>query len=171
MDQAYDNGMVQVEQFARRGTQASRGVLTKVLFCDMIRALHETVGIPSVDLGNCYDAVAHPIASIALQAFQVPLATIVLSLSVLRTMTFFLRTGFGAPAAIPLRCVTDAEVTLGVWSCPAGDFGVHVSKKMAEGHLWVERLRRNRCPPGDARMGFRYSLIPFRSFIVRCFLP
>jgi hypothetical protein len=66
----------------------------------------------------------------------------------------------GAPAAIPLCCVTDAEETLGVWSCPAGDFGVHVSKKMAEGHLWVECLRRNRCPPGDAWMGFRYSLIP-----------
>ena len=61
----------------------------------MMRALHEMAGIPSVDLGNCYDAVAHPIASIALQAFQVPLATIVLSLSVLQTMTFFLRTGYG----------------------------------------------------------------------------
>jgi hypothetical protein len=31
---------------------------------------------------------------------------------------------------------------------------------MAEGHLWVERLRRNRCPPGDGWLGFRYSLIP-----------
>ena len=48
MDQAYDNGMVPVEQFARRGTQASSGVLCKVLFCDMIRALHEMAGIPSV---------------------------------------------------------------------------------------------------------------------------
>lgn len=51
-------------------------------------------GIPSVDLGNCYDAIAHLIASIALQAFQVPLATVVLSLSVLQTMTFYLRTGY-----------------------------------------------------------------------------
>jgi hypothetical protein len=305
MDQAYNNGMVPVEQFARRGTQASSGVLTKVLFCDMIRALHKMASIPSIDLGNCYNAVAHPIASLALQAFQVPLATIVLSLSVLQTMTFFFQTGYGVssagyggtesdptfglgqgnrmafsgfsavsslmvgafqrlgrassfsgawtgilfclaviiyvddtdlllhaltreltledfyndcqtavtdwdqivlasggylkaakcfwcmmawkwskgvpalrplrqlpkyelfvpqksgvPAAIPLCCVTDAEGTLGVWSCPAGDFGVHISKKMAEGHLWVERLRRNRCPPSDAWLGFCYSLIP-----------
>lgn len=305
MDQAYDNGMVPVEQFARRGTQATSGVLTKVLFCDMIRALHEMAGIPSVDLGNCYDAVAHPIASIALQAFQVPLVTVALSLSVLQTMTFFLRTGYGvsqvgyggstldptfglgqgngmAPsgfsavsslmvgalerlghassfagawtgilfclaaviyvddtdllirassrdltiadfydqcqsavtdwgrivlatggylkaskcfwymmawkwhkgvpslrslnqlpnyklyipqksgvdAAVPLRCVTVAEETLGVWSCPSGDFGVHVSKKMEKGHLWVERLRRNRCPAADGWLGFRYSLMP-----------
>jgi hypothetical protein len=95
MDQAYDNGMVPVKQFARRGTQASSGVLCKVLFCDMISALHEMSGIPSIELGNSYDAVAHPIVSIALQAFQVPLATIVLSLSVLQTMSFFLRTGYG----------------------------------------------------------------------------
>jgi hypothetical protein len=40
--------MVPVEQFARRGTQASSGVL----FCDMVRALHEMAGLPSVDLGN-----------------------------------------------------------------------------------------------------------------------
>jgi hypothetical protein len=310
MDQAYDNGMVPVEQFARRGTQASSGVLCKVLFCDMVRALHEMAGIPSVDLGNCYDAVAHPIASIALQAFQVPLATIVLSLSVLQTMTFFLRTGYGvsqtgyggsaddptfglgqgngmapsgfsavsslmvgalerlghassfsgawtgalfilaaiiyvddtdllirptsrdmslvdfygqcqsavtdwgkiviatggylkaskcfwymmawrwvkgvpqlrslsslpnyklyipqksdAPAAIPLRCVSDAEETLGVWSCPSGDFGTHLSKKMAAGHLWVEHLRRNRCPAVNGWLGFWYSLVPKVTYI------
>eukprot|EP00956_Cyclotella_meneghiniana_P037910 scaffold146600_cov36-Cyclotella_meneghiniana.AAC.1 len=61
----------------------------------MIRALHVTAGIPSVDLGNCYDAVAHPIASIAMQALKVPLLTIVLSLSVLQTMTFYLRTDYG----------------------------------------------------------------------------
>eukprot|EP00956_Cyclotella_meneghiniana_P034366 scaffold104037_cov45-Cyclotella_meneghiniana.AAC.3 len=305
MDQAYDNGLVPVEQFARRGVQASHGVLCKVLFCDMMRALHEMAGIPSVDLGNCYDAVAHPIASIALQAFQVPLTTIVLSLSVLQTMTFFLRTGYGVstsgyggtrsdptfglgqgngmapsgfsavsslmigafqrlghasdfsgawsgllfclaaiiyvddtdlllrsksrdltldqffddcqtavtdwgqivlatggylkagkcfwymmswkwvngvpqlrtlrqipkykmtipqknglPASIPLRDVGDAEETLGVWSCPKGDFGVHIEKKMEVGHLWVERLRRNKCPAADGWLGFRYSLIP-----------
>ena len=47
-----------------------------------------------------------------------------------------------------------------MWSCPAGNFGTHVSKKMAAGHLWVERLRRNRCPAADGWLGFRYSLMP-----------
>jgi hypothetical protein len=95
MDQAYDAGIIPVEQFARRGTQAAHGVLCKVLFCDMIRALHLIAGLPSVDLGNCYDAVSHPIASIAMQAQKVPLTTVVLALSVLQTMTFYLRTGYG----------------------------------------------------------------------------
>eukprot|EP00956_Cyclotella_meneghiniana_P031352 scaffold82095_cov91-Cyclotella_meneghiniana.AAC.1 len=30
---------------------------------------------------------------------------------------------------------------------------------MEVGHLWVERLRRNKCPAGDGWLGFRYSLI------------
>jgi hypothetical protein len=95
MDQAYDKGLIPTEQFARRSTQAAHGVLCKVLFCDVVRALHLTAGLPSVDLGNCYDAVSHLIASISLQAFKVPLMTIILSLSVLQTMTFYLRTGYG----------------------------------------------------------------------------
>jgi hypothetical protein len=66
----------------------------------------------------------------------------------------------GAPATVSLRDVSDAAETLGVWSCPAGDFGFPVSKKMDEGHLWVERLRRNRCPAADGWLGFQYSLIP-----------
>lgn len=35
----------------------------------------------------------------------------------------------GTPVKIPLRCVTDAQKTLGVWSCPSGDFGFHLNKK------------------------------------------
>jgi hypothetical protein len=95
MDQAYDIRNVPLEQFAKRGTQAAYGVLCKVLFCDYVRSLHIVAGIPSVDLGNCYDAVSYPIASIALQAFCVPLLTVVLALSVLQTMAFYLRTGYG----------------------------------------------------------------------------
>jgi glucose-6-phosphate isomerase len=56
--------------------------------------------------------------------------------------------------------ISTSKETLGVYSCPAGDFGVHVSEKMAKGKLWVKQLRRNRCPPVDAWMGFRYALWP-----------
>lgn len=305
MDQAYDAGIIPVEQFARRGTQAAHGVLCKVLFCDMTRALHLIAGLPSVDLGNCYDAVSHPIASIAMQALKVPLMTVVLALSVLQTMTFYLRTGYGvsqqgyggspddptfglgqgngmAPsgfsavstlmietykrlghasefcgawsgimfllaaiiyvddtdlllvarsrdmhlndffqqtqsavmdwgfivqatggylksakcfwymmawhwhkgvptlrslrqlpkyqlmipqqdgsrAPVKLRDVNDPQETLGVYSCPAGDFSFHIECKMEKGKKWVERLRRSTCPPADGWMGFRYALIP-----------
>ena len=67
----------------------------------------------------------------------------------------------GSYAPIPLHDVNHVEETLGIWSCPTGDFGVHIEKKMTAGHLWVARLRSNKwCPPADGWLGFRYSLIP-----------
>ena len=303
MDQAYASNQVPNEQFARRGVQAAHGVLCKVLFCDIVRALHVMAGLESVDLGNCYDAVAHPIASIALQAFQTPLAMVVLTLSVLQTMTFYLRTGYGVategyggtpddpmfgfgqgngqappgftavsalmsnayrrlghgsafvgawsgilfflaaiifvddtdllhvgqrrdmsdqeffcqvqrattdwglitqatggylkpskcfwymmswewvrgvprlkslrklprtelvipqksgdPAPIPLKDVSVAQKTLGIWTCPAGDFGTHVKEVRKAGMTWTTRLRNRPLPRADAWLGFRHAL-------------
>eukprot|EP00956_Cyclotella_meneghiniana_P032412 scaffold89146_cov64-Cyclotella_meneghiniana.AAC.3 len=82
------------------------------------------------------------------------------SLALLPNYELYIPQKSGTPATVPLRCVRDPEETLGVWPCPAGEFGTHVSKKMAAGHLWVKRLRRNRCPAADGWLGFRYSLIP-----------
>ncbi len=71
------------------------GVLTSGLFWDIAWALHKTVAIESVDLANCYDAVAHLIASIALQSFKVPKVMVEIMLYVLKTMTWYLKTAFG----------------------------------------------------------------------------
>jgi hypothetical protein len=48
-----------------------------------------------MDLANCYDAVAHPIASIALQGFKVRKVMVAMMLYVLETMQWFLKTAFG----------------------------------------------------------------------------
>jgi hypothetical protein len=53
------------------------------------------VAIESVDLANCYDAIAHPIASIALQSFKVHKVMVAMMLYVLKTMTWYLKTAFG----------------------------------------------------------------------------
>jgi hypothetical protein len=48
-----------------------------------------------MDLTNCYDDVAHPIASIALQSFKVLCKVMVaMMLYVLKTMTWYLKTAF-----------------------------------------------------------------------------
>jgi hypothetical protein len=65
------------------------------LFCDIARALHKTSAIESVDLANCYDAMAHSIASIALQSFKVKKVMVAMVLYVLKTMQWFLKTAFG----------------------------------------------------------------------------
>jgi hypothetical protein len=77
------------------GLQAIEGVLTYGLFCDIACALHRTVTIESVDLANCHDAVAHPIASIALQSFKVQKVMVAVMLYVLEKMMWYLKTAFG----------------------------------------------------------------------------
>jgi hypothetical protein len=71
MDRDFEEDIVPVEQFAKQGSQASKGVVTLGLFCDIVQAFHCTAAIENVGFTNCYDAVAHPIASIALQFFKV----------------------------------------------------------------------------------------------------
>ncbi len=63
-------------------------MLTSGLFCN-------TAAIETVDLANCYDAVAHPIASIALQSVKVHNVMVAMMLYVLETMTWYLKTAFG----------------------------------------------------------------------------
>jgi hypothetical protein len=48
MDKAFEGDIIPVEQFAKRGSQATKGVLTSVLFCDIACALHKTAAIESV---------------------------------------------------------------------------------------------------------------------------
>ncbi len=70
-------------------------MLASGLFCGVARALHKTSAIESVDLASCYDEVAHPIASIALQSFKVRKVMVAMMLYVLETMQWFLKTAFG----------------------------------------------------------------------------
>ncbi len=95
MDKAFQGDIIPAEQYAKRGSQATEAVLTLGLFCDITWALHKTAAIESVDLANCYDAVAHQIASIALQSFKVCNAMVAMMLYVLKTMTWYLKTAFG----------------------------------------------------------------------------
>ncbi len=48
-----------------------------------------------MDLANCYDAVAHPIARIVLQSFKVCKVMVAMMLYALKTMTWYLKTAFG----------------------------------------------------------------------------
>ncbi len=53
------------------------------------------MAIEIVDLAYCYDAVVHPIASIALQSFKVCKVMAAMMLYLLKTMTWYLKTEFG----------------------------------------------------------------------------
>ncbi len=88
MNKAFQGDIILEEKFAKRGSQAMEGVLISGLFCDIAWALHKTGAIESVDLDNCYYAIAHSIASKGLQSFKVHKVMVAMMLYVLKTITW-----------------------------------------------------------------------------------
>ena len=95
MKNAHNAGIIPAEQFAKSDSQANHGVITSGLFCDAIRASNRVAAIESVDLQNCFDQVAHPIVSIALQSFKVNKTVVAMTLMLLQITAWHLRTSFG----------------------------------------------------------------------------
>jgi hypothetical protein len=83
------------EVYSKRNRLADNGTLSKVLFYDIVRQLRRPAGLASVDAGNCYYQIAHPMASMVFQAFGVPTPAIESMLTTIQNMKFFLRTGYG----------------------------------------------------------------------------
>jgi hypothetical protein len=73
---------------------ANDGMLCKTLFYDITRQARIPAAIASVNASNCYDRIAHAMASLVFQAFGVPTTAIETMLGAIEKMKFFLRTGF-----------------------------------------------------------------------------
>jgi len=83
------------EVYSKRNRLADDGTLAKTLFYDIVRQLRWPAGIAVVDADNCYDRIAHPIASLIFQSLGVPITAAKAMLSTIQNMKFFLRTGYG----------------------------------------------------------------------------
>ncbi len=83
------------EVFSEWNRLANDGTLSKIIIFDITHQLHWRMGLALVDADNCYDRIAHPMASMVFQAFGVPTEPIRLMLTMLQEMRFFLRTGYG----------------------------------------------------------------------------
>ncbi len=92
---ARKHNMMPEEIFSERNKMADDGTLTKVLAYDIIHQSRRPAGIALVDADNCYDRIAHAIASLVFQSFGVPTAAAESMLTTIQEMKFFLRTGFG----------------------------------------------------------------------------
>ncbi len=66
-----------------------------MLFYDFTRQARVLAAIASVDASNCYDRIAHAMASLIFQAFGMPTTAIESMLGAIENMKFFLRTDFG----------------------------------------------------------------------------
>jgi hypothetical protein len=82
------------EVFSKRNCLADNRTLIKELFYDIVHQTRLPAGISVVDADNCYDRIAHPIASMFFQALGVPKETFIAMLMTIQDMKFFLRTGF-----------------------------------------------------------------------------
>jgi hypothetical protein len=87
--------LMEDEVFSERGRTAEDGALSKVLFYDIVRQTRLSAAISSVDASNCYDSVAHAIASLIFQAMGVPVEGAVAMLEAIQDMKYFLRTAYG----------------------------------------------------------------------------
>ena len=83
------------EIFSEKNRMANDGTLCKTLFYDITRQARIPTAIASVNASNCYDRIAHAIASLVFQAFGVPTMAIETMLGAIENMKFFLCTGFG----------------------------------------------------------------------------
>ncbi len=74
---------------------ANDGTLCKTLFYDITRQARVPAAIALVDASNCYDRIAHAMASPVFQAFRIPITAVESMLATIENMKFFLWTGFG----------------------------------------------------------------------------
>jgi hypothetical protein len=83
------------EIYSKKNCLANDGTLVKVLFYDIVCQTRLPAGIGAVDADNCYNRIAHPIASLVFQSLGVKKELCELIFSTIQDMKFFLRTGFG----------------------------------------------------------------------------
>ena len=64
LDDAQFHGIMMEEIFSEGNRMADDGTLSKTLFYNIVRVLRVPAAISSVNEANCYDSIAHAIASI-----------------------------------------------------------------------------------------------------------
>ena len=92
LDNVRQYGFMPEEIFSEKNRMADDGSLAKVLFYDIVRQHRVPAALSSVDAANCYDCIAHAMASLILQAFGVPEEAVSPMLTAIQDMKFFLRT-------------------------------------------------------------------------------
>jgi hypothetical protein len=92
---ARKHNLMPEEIFSERNRMSDDGTLTKVITFDIVWQMQRSAGVALVDADNCYDRIAHAIASLVFQAFGVPSTVAESMLTTIQEMKFFLHTGFG----------------------------------------------------------------------------
>jgi hypothetical protein len=111
MSRAEHNRWIPCEIYGgRKNHEAIEVAMNRRLLSDIACQQCTPIAIASVDAQTCYDRMAHSIASIAAQGWQVDPKAIVVMLLTIQSMKFYLRTAFGdsstffgGPSALPFQ--------------------------------------------------------------------
>ncbi len=95
MGQARDHNLMSDEIYSKKKWMADNGAPTKTLFFVIVHQARTPAAIASVDASNCYNRIAHAIASLVFQAFGIPELAIESMLGMIESMKFFFLTSFG----------------------------------------------------------------------------
>ena len=95
MKKAREEDGIPDEVYAKKGSHCDDATMSKVFFCDLSRIMRHPAAITEADLGECYDRMAHPPTSIAMQSWGVPKSACKVVLTALQLMQFCLKNGFG----------------------------------------------------------------------------
>jgi hypothetical protein len=90
------------------------------MFCDESRTHDHPTCIGRNDFADCYDRMAHPPASLALQSLGLPRPAICVLLKTMQNMQFFLRTGFGESTQSYGGSIENPTLSLGQGNAAAG---------------------------------------------------
>eukprot|EP00956_Cyclotella_meneghiniana_P000972 scaffold1144_cov22-Cyclotella_meneghiniana.AAC.6 len=136
LDQARKYKLMPEEIISERGKMPDDGGMSKILFYDIVRQLKRSAGLASVDAANCYDRIAHAIASMVFQAFGTPVSACESMLTAIQEMRFFLRTAFGdSDSAVGARIHLKTQGLMqGNGAAPAGWAVAIIKAHKEEGH-------------------------------------
>jgi hypothetical protein len=95
LDEARKYKLIPEKIFSEKNRMADDGGLTKTLFYDIVRQTHSPAAVASVDASNCYNQIAHAMASLIFQSFGVEDTAVVAMLETIQEMKFFLSTAYG----------------------------------------------------------------------------
>ncbi len=95
LDNARRYNLILEEIFSKKNRTADDGGLAKTLFYDITRQMRAPAAIVSVDAANCYDQIAHAMASLIFQSFGVESTAVSAMLETIQEMKFFLGTAYG----------------------------------------------------------------------------
>jgi hypothetical protein len=82
---AREHNLMPEEIFSGKNPMANNGTLCRTLFCDITRQARVPAAIALADMSNCYDRIAHAMASLVFQAFGVPITAVESMLATIET--------------------------------------------------------------------------------------